>query len=77
MAAQRPLKSLARPAFLFLVAVALSWPAAAKQYLWEVVGLTNRLYLYGTVHAGKKDWFPLPKPVEDAFADSSVLPDPL
>lgn len=48
-------------------------PAAAATFLWEVIGLTNRAYLYGTVHAGKKDWFPLPKEVEDAFDDSKVL----
>ena len=72
MAAQFALKSLARAAFLFLVA-SLALPASAKDYLWEVQGLTNRLYLYGTVHAGRKDWFPLPRAVEDAFADSAVL----
>jgi len=73
MAAQRPMKILARAATLFAVAAALALPAGAKEYLWEVQGLTNRVYLYGTVHAGKKDWFPLPKAVEDAFADSKVL----
>ncbi|HZZ94398.1 MAG TPA: TraB/GumN family protein [Usitatibacter sp.] len=73
MASQRPLKMLARAAILLVVAAAVSLPAAAKDYLWEVVGLTNRVYLYGTVHAGKKDWFPLPKAVEDAFVDSKVL----
>jgi uncharacterized protein YbaP (TraB family) len=49
------------------------WPAAAAHFLWEVSSLTNRAYLFGTVHAGKQQWYPLPKPVEDAFADSSVL----
>lgn len=48
-------------------------PAAAANFLWEVVGLTNRAYLYGTIHAGKKEWFPLAKEVEDAFNDSKVL----
>lgn len=48
-------------------------PAAAANFLWEVVGLTNRAYLYGTVHAGKKEWFPLPREVEEAFNDSKVL----
>ncbi len=46
---------------------------AARQYLWEVASLTNRVYLYGTVHAGKPSYFPLPEPVEKAFADSKVL----
>jgi hypothetical protein len=42
-------------------------------YLWEVSTLTNRAYLYGTVHAGKAAWFPLPPRVESALADSRVL----
>ncbi len=46
---------------------------AARQYLWEVASLTNRVYLYGTVHAGKPSYYPLPEPVEKAFAESKVL----
>jgi uncharacterized protein YbaP (TraB family) len=54
--------------------IALSAPALhAAQYLWEASSLTNRVYLYGTVHAGKASWYPLPRAVEDAFADSAVL----
>src|SRR5712664_3936084 len=53
---------------------ALATPCAnAATFLWEVTSLTNRAYLYGTVHAGKKEWYPLPKEVEDAFNDSKVL----
>jgi hypothetical protein len=50
-----------------------AWPAAAASYLWEVRSVTNVMYLYGTVHAGKKEWYPLPTAVEEAFADSKVL----
>jgi len=59
-----------------LVAVAIacaSLPAAAANYLWEVQSLSNRIYIYGTIHAGKKEWYPLDSAVEDAFADSQVL----
>jgi uncharacterized protein YbaP (TraB family) len=38
-----------------------------------VASLTNRVYLYGTVHAGKPSFFPLPAAVEKAYADSKVL----
>jgi hypothetical protein len=56
------------------LAFALAAPSAsAANFLWEVASLTNRAYLYGTVHAGQKDWFPLAKEVEDAFNDSKVL----
>ena len=47
--------------------------AHAEAYLWEVASLSNRVYLFGTVHAGKKDWYPLPAVVEDAFLASDVL----
>lgn len=47
--------------------------AAAAHFLWEVSSLTNRIYLFGTVHAGKSSWYPLAKPIEDALADSKVL----
>lgn len=45
----------------------------AKHFLWEVQSMTNKVYLYGTIHAGKKEWFPLPEAVEAALADSPVL----
>ncbi|MGZ5034249.1 MAG: TraB/GumN family protein [Usitatibacter sp.] len=60
-------------AFLILIlGCAVALPASAE-FLWEVIGVTNRIYLYGTVHAGKADWFPLPAPVEQAFNESKVL----
>jgi uncharacterized protein YbaP (TraB family) len=58
---------------LLIVVVATAGTACAESFLWEVSSLTNRVYLFGTVHAGKSAWYPLPKAVEDAFADSRVL----
>jgi uncharacterized protein len=58
---------------LLIVVIATAGTAYAESFLWEVSSLTNRVYLFGTVHAGKPTWYPLPKAVEDAFADSSVL----
>ena len=70
MVAQR----LIRLIVLALVALAWAAPAAAQQhYLWEVASPSNRIFLYGTVHAGKKEWYPLQREVEDAFAESRVL----
>lgn len=72
-----PLVFLARAlAALALAAPSISpaqAPVADKRFLWEVVSMTNRVYLFGTVHAGKSDWYPLPSVVERAFADSTVL----
>jgi uncharacterized protein YbaP (TraB family) len=58
---------------LLIVVIAAAGTACAESFLWEVSSLTNRVYLFGTVHAGKSVWYPLPKAVEDAFADSRVL----
>ena len=72
---------LARGAMLLVAALALhahaaavaEAPAAPRHFLWEVASLTNRIYLYGTIHAGRKEWFPLAAPIEDAFNDAAVL----
>lgn len=59
---------------LMLAALAVAAPRAlAANYLWEVTSLTNRVYLFGTVHAGKQSWYPLPSAVEDALTDARVL----
>ncbi len=58
---------------LLAVLFATGLPSFAASYLWEVQSLSNRVYLYGTVHAGKKDWYPLDPVVEDAFNDAKVL----
>ena len=54
-------------------AAAVEAPVTTKHFLWEVASLTNRIYLYGTIHAGRKEWFPLDAAIEDAFNDSAVL----
>jgi len=66
------MKRIARLAFA-AAALALALPAGAVSFLWEVTSLTNRVYLFGTVHAGMASWYPLPRAVEDAFDDSPVL----
>jgi len=63
----------ARGFLILLLASLAAAPAAAANYLWEVSSLTNRAYLFGTVHAGKASWYPLPRAVEDAFEDSKVV----
>ena len=62
-----PVPTLAQPA-----TAAASFPVP-HPFLWEVSSLTNRVYLYGTVHAGKASFYPLPEVVERDFADAKVL----
>jgi uncharacterized protein YbaP (TraB family) len=46
---------------------------AAQNFLWQVSSPTNRVYLFGTIHAGKATWYPLPRAVDQAFGDSNEL----
>ena len=65
---------------LAAAALVAAIPAAAqnqqsqtRHFLWEVQSMTNKVYLFGTIHAGKREWLPLPDVVEKAFTDSQVL----
>ena len=64
--------ALLRGCFALLLSFA-SIPAGAENFLWEVRSMTGRLWLFGTIHAGKAEWFPLPDAVEQALAESQVL----
>jgi len=59
--------------WVIAVAALAAGSAHAQNFLWEVTSLANRAYLFGTLHAGRKDWYPLPRAVEEALADSQVL----
>jgi len=67
-------------ALLFLAA-APAWaqaPAASvgtgsAHYLWQVSSMTNRIYLFGTVHAGKASWYPFPEVIDKAIEESRVI----
>jgi uncharacterized protein YbaP (TraB family) len=43
-----------------------------KHCLWKVQGARNNLYLFGSIHFLKKDLYPLPKPIEDAYQQSDI-----
>lgn len=55
------------------IAALAAAPALAQNLLWEVSSLTNKVYLFGTIHAGKASWYPLPNAVDDAFTDAREL----
>ena len=46
---------------------------ATKHSLWKVEGRTNAMYLLGSIHFLKKDFYPLPQPIEDAYKQSQVV----
>ena len=47
--------------------------AAVKHSLWTVQGKTSTAYLFGSIHFLKKEFYPLAKPIEDAYAQSQVI----
>jgi len=53
-------------------------PAAAgdsgpKHFLWKVTGSRGVVYLLGTIHAAKADFYPLPSIIEDSFEKADTL----
>ena len=48
-------------------------PTRQKSFLWEVNSKRGTAYLLGSVHAFKKELYPLPRKIEDAFAGSDTL----
>ncbi len=47
--------------------------AAAEPPLWEVTSKTAKVYLFGTLHVGRSEFYPLPERVEQALAHSRRL----
>lgn len=45
----------------------------AKSFLWRVKSSTSTVYLFGSIHFGKKELYPLNSTIEEAFEKSSTL----
>ena len=54
-------------------APAASVGTGSQHYLWQVSSMTNRIYLYGTVHAGKASWYPFPEAIDKAIEESRIV----
>jgi uncharacterized protein YbaP (TraB family) len=60
--------------FLFIGAsVCRAVAAGGKDFLWKVQSNTTTVYLLGSVHFMKKEFYPLNRRIEDAFDRSAVL----
>src|SRR5215472_5763828 len=46
---------------------------APKHFLWRVTGSKGVVYLLGTIHVGKADFYPLPPVIEDSFKKADRL----
>lgn len=47
--------------------------AAPQPAFWKVTSNTGTAYLLGSFHVGRESFYPLPAPVEQAFAESAAL----
>jgi uncharacterized protein len=45
----------------------------ARHCLWRIEGQTNTVFLLGSMHFLKKEHYPLPKPIEDAYQKSQTV----
>jgi uncharacterized protein len=66
--------------FLFAMLALLCCPlpgqaddAPQKHFLWKVTGPRGVVYLFGTIHIGKPDFYPLPAIIEDSFKHADTL----
>jgi uncharacterized protein len=44
-----------------------------KLFLWKATSPTTEVYLLGSIHLGKKEWYPLAKEIDGAFEKSKFL----
>jgi uncharacterized protein YbaP (TraB family) len=44
-----------------------------KLFAWKATSPTTEVYLLGSIHLGKKEWYPLAKEIDGAFDKSKVL----
>jgi len=45
----------------------------SKLFLWKASSPTTEVYLFGSIHLGKPEWYPLAKEIEAAFDRSKYL----
>lgn len=69
-----PYKRWASLRALLLLALACSALSAhAKLFLWEAERDGQRVWLLGSIHVGKADFYPLAAPIENAYKEADTL----
>ncbi len=61
------------PAFAWVLCAVPAVAADQQALLWEVRSANNLIYLLGTVHVGRPEFYPLPAAVERAYQEASVI----
>ncbi|HEX7156164.1 MAG TPA: TraB/GumN family protein [Burkholderiaceae bacterium] len=70
--AARMLACLLGVAFVACAAAAEAG-AGGRIFLWEIKSATNSVYLFGSLHVARPDFYPLPRTVEDAYRQADEL----
>jgi uncharacterized protein len=72
----RLLQLLLLSTLMLLQTAALARPPStqpAKGVFWEIKSASNRIYLFGSIHLAKADFYPLPAAVEAAYRQADTL----
>jgi len=64
--------ALAEPALLQTPAT-LNFSASGNNFLWKVKGNNNTVYILGSLHLAKPEFYPLDEKIENAFESSDAL----
>jgi uncharacterized protein YbaP (TraB family) len=64
---------IAALALCCFASAAAAGDSAPKHFLWKVTGPKGVVYLLGTIHAAKADFYPLPPIIEDSFEKADTL----
>ena len=54
-------------------AQALSCRDPSSTLLWKINGKHSRVYLFGSIHVGRPDFYPLPKVIDSAYRNASYV----
>jgi uncharacterized protein len=59
--------------FVFSVHAPSVFSGDSKSFLWKIQSKTNTVFLLGSIHLFKKEFYPLNKNIEDAFDQSAIV----
>lgn len=66
-------KKIILPAVFAVLSFFVLADASAKNFLWEVDSSPAKVYILGSIHIAKKELYPLPDDIENAFNNSDKL----
>ncbi|MEA3372064.1 MAG: TraB/GumN family protein [Campylobacterota bacterium] len=59
--------------YIFIVSLLFSFTLEARSLLYKVSSKASTLYILGSIHLAKPEFYPLDRPIEEAYQKSDVL----